>query len=119
MSQSCNSIPPLNGLDDDYNDLDIEVSLGFVGHGVQRFGEITIAERKNRIFNLVNEIYNTVPMSEGQTSRRSLNQTLRRYASVDGSDVDSVVTMRPNHHHPTVDYFAKFQSFSATFHTLA
>ena len=95
MSQSCHSIPPLHGLDDDYNDLD-EVSLGFVGHGIHRFGEITIEERKNRIFNLVNEIYNTVPMSEGHSTRRSLNQTLRRYASVDGSDVDSVITMRPS-----------------------
>ena len=99
MSQSCQSVPPLN-LDEEYYDEDDynqEMSLKGIGIGISRFSDITIDERKDRIRNLVNEIYATVPLSEGNHTRRSLHQNLKRFASVD-SDIDSVVTastMRP------------------------
>jgi hypothetical protein len=48
---------------------------------------------------MVNEIYNSVPLSEGNHTRRSLQQNLKRFASVD-NDIDSVMTaastMRPS-----------------------
>ena len=98
MSQSCQSVPPLNLDEYDYeDDLNQEMSLKGIGIGVPRFSDITIDERKDRIRNLVNEIYSMKPISEGNHTRRSLNQNLRRYASVD-SDISSVVTastMRP------------------------
>lgn len=101
MSQSCQSVPPLN-LDEEYydaDDLNQEMSLRGIGIGVARFSDITIDERKDRIRNMVNEIYNSVPLSEGNHTRRSLNQNLKRFASVD-NDIDSVMTaastMRPS-----------------------
>jgi len=93
MSQSCQSVPPLN-LDEEYydaDDLNQEMSLRGIGIGVARFSDITIDERKDRIRNMVNEIYNSVPLSEGNHTRRSLNQNLKRFASVD-NDIDSVMT---------------------------
>jgi len=95
MSQSCHSIvPPLNLEEvEDYDEVAKEVSLGYVGLGMHRFSEITIDERKDRIQNLINEIYASVPLNTGNSSRKSLNQSIRRYASVDQvSDVDSVIT---------------------------
>jgi len=101
MSQSCQSVPPLN-LDEEYydaDDINQEMSLRGIGIGVARFSDITIDERKDRIRNMVNEIYNSVPLSEGNHTRRSLNQNLKRFASVD-NDIDSVMTaastMRPS-----------------------
>jgi len=101
MSQSCQSVPPLN-LDEEYydaDDLNQEMSLRGIGIGVARFSDITIDERKDRIRNMVNEIYNSVPLSEGNHTRRSLHQNLKRFASVD-NDIDSVMTatstMRPS-----------------------
>jgi len=101
MSQSCQSVPPLN-LDEEYydaDDLNQEMPLRGIGIGVARFSDITIDERKDRIRNMVNEIYNSVPLSEGNHTRRSLNQNLKRFASVD-NDIDSVMTaastMRPS-----------------------
>ena len=89
MSQSCQSVPPLN-LDEEYydaDDLNQEMSLRGIGIGVARFSDITIDERKDRIRNMVNEIYNSVPLSEGNHTRRSLHQNLKRFASVD-NDID-------------------------------
>ena len=96
MSQSCHSIvPPLNleeVEDYDAEEAAKEVSLGYVGLG-HRFSDITIDERKDRIRNLINEIYASVPLNSGNPTRKSLNQSIRRYASVDQvSDVDSVIT---------------------------
>ena len=95
MSQSCHSIvPPLNleGVEDYDEEAGKEVSLGYVGLG-HRFSDITIGERKDRIRNLINEIYSSVPLNSGNPTRKSLNQSIRRYASVDQvSDVDSVIT---------------------------
>ena len=94
MSQSCQSVPPLN-LDEEYydaDDLNQEMSLRGIGIGVARFSDITIDERKDRIRNMVNEIYNSVPLSEGNHTRRSLNQNLKRFASVD-NDIDRYITM--------------------------
>ena len=103
MSQSCTSVPsavpPLN-LDDDINDMEIydtddprrDVSLGYLGIG-SRFSDISIGERKDRINNLISEIYCAAPLSSGNSSRKSLHQSIKRYASVDQvSDVDSVIT---------------------------
>ena len=93
MSQSCQSVPPLN-LDEEYydaDDLNQEMSLRGIGIGVARFSDITIDERKDRIRNMVNEIYNSVPLSEGNHTRRSLNQNLKRFASVD-NDIDRYIT---------------------------
>jgi len=103
MSQSCTSVPsavpPLN-LDDDINDMEIydtddprrDVSLGYLGIGA-RFSDISIGERKDRINNLISEIYCAAPLSSGNSSRKSLHQSIKRYASVDQvSDVDSVIT---------------------------
>ena len=95
MSQSCHSIvPPLNLEEvEDYDEVAKEVSLGYVGLGIHRFSDITIDERKDRIQNLINEIYTSVPLNSGNPTRKSLNQSIRRYASVDQvSDVDSVIT---------------------------
>ncbi len=105
MSQSCQSVvPPLN-LDYEEDDCDVnshmledelrrDVSLGYLGIG-SRFSEISIEERKDRIKNLVSEIYNTCPLSEGNPTRRSLNQSIKRYASMDQvSDVESVITLQ-------------------------
>ena len=92
MSQSCQSVPPLN-LDEEYydaDDLNQEMSLRGIGIGVARFSDITIDERKDRIRNMVNEIYNSVPLSEGNHTRRSLNQNLKRFASVD-NDIDRYI----------------------------
>ena len=103
MSQSCTSVPsavpPLN-LDDDINDMEMydtddprrDVSLGYLGIG-SRFSDISIGERKDRINNLISEIYCAAPLSSGNSSRKSLHQSIKRYASVDQvSDVDSVIT---------------------------
>ena len=102
MSQSCTSVPsavpPLNL--DDINDMEIydtddprrDVSLGYLGIG-SRFTDISIGERKDRINNLISEIYCAAPLSSGNSSRKSLHQSIKRYASVDQvSDVDSVIT---------------------------
>ena len=102
MSQSCQSVsvPPLNLDEDelDFEDLRRDVSLGYLGIG-SRFSDITIDERKDRIKNLVDEIYNTCPLNVGNPTRKSLNQSIKRYASMDQvSDVESVITVqqRPN-----------------------
>ncbi len=113
MSQSAQSIPPLNfdeadGYDQHEFDDDLgrEMSLEFgtLGTGVSRFSEVTIEERKHRIANLVSEIYNTVPLNQGLagSTRKSLTQTLKRYASVDAgmSDVTSVITNRSHYTKP-------------------
>ena len=95
MSQSCHSIvPPLNLEEvEDYDEAGKEISLGYLGNGIHRFSDITIDERKDRIQNLINEIYASVPLNTGNASRKSLNQSIRRYASVDQvDDVDSVIT---------------------------
>lgn len=95
MSQSCQSIPPLNLEDHDYDEDDLggDISIGYASSGVSRFSDVTIDERKSRIINLIAEIYTSVPLAQGNPTRKSLNQTLRRYASVDQvSDVDSVIT---------------------------
>ena len=96
MSQSCTSVPPLNL--DDINDEIYEddprgdVSLGYLGIG-SRFSDISIEERKDRIKNLISEIYNTCPLSSGNPTRKSLHHSIKRYASMDQvSDVDSVIT---------------------------
>ena len=92
-------MPPLN-LDDVINDMEIydtddprrDVSLGYLGIG-SRFSDISIGERKDRINNLISEIYCAAPLSSGNSSRKSLHQSIKRYASVDQvSDVDSVIT---------------------------
>ena len=103
MSQSCTSVPsavpPLN-LDNDINHMEMydtddprrDVSLGYLGIG-SRFSDISIGERKDRINNLISEIYCAAPLSSGNSSRKSLHQSIKRYASVDQvSDVDSVIT---------------------------
>merc|ERR1719273_2383119 len=96
MSQSCTSVPPLN-LDDINDEIYVDdprgdVSLGYLGIG-SRFSDISIEERKDRIKNLISEIYNTCPLSSGNPTRKSLHHSIKRYASMDQvSDVDSVIT---------------------------
>lgn len=97
MSQSCQSIPPLNLEDEEEMEDDLgrdDVSIPFeLMSGQTRFSDVTLEERKDRIANLVAEIYNTVPLSQGNPTRKSLQQTLKRFASVDQvSNVDSVIS---------------------------
>lgn len=101
-AQSSVAIPPLNleeseefefqNCGDEEDDLRREVSLGYLGIG-SRFSDISIDDRRDRIKNLINEIYNTCPLNQGNPTRRSLNQSIKRYASMDTvSDVESVIT---------------------------
>ena len=98
MSQSCTSVPPLNldDINDDIYEVDDprrDVSLEYLGVG-SRFSDISIEERKDRIKNLISEIYNTCPLSAGNPTRKSLHQSIKRYASVDQvSNVDSAITV--------------------------
>ena len=108
MSQSFASmVPPLNLKDQaevadvEDNDFDDDVSIPFGGtagkivtRADSRFSDISIADRKDRILNMIAEIYSTAPISNGSYqpgAGRGLNDCLKKYASVDQvSDVGSV-----------------------------
>ena len=110
MSQSCQSlVPPLHFEDEDFDD-PLENNYNMIGSASEqdlrgdislnryldigsRFSDISIEERKDRINILIHEIYGTNPMSRSNSTRRSLNQKIKKYASMDQvSDVGSVIS---------------------------